>query len=109
MVLQTTRKMDIQAQVCNDTDVKIVIVHGLKIMEIVFPIFFIAVEPQCRQQSIVYVGLSESGKAVRIVALVAVGKDNGCLSIGCNIGSSDFNRSYRTCFCVSVRLFISLR
>ena len=32
----TTRKMDIPAQVCNDTDVKIVIVHGLKIMETVF-------------------------------------------------------------------------
>ena len=36
VVLQTTRKMDIPTQVCNDTDVKIVIVHGLKIMGTVF-------------------------------------------------------------------------
>ena len=36
VVQSTTRKMDIPAQVCNDTDVKIVIVHGLKIMETVF-------------------------------------------------------------------------
>lgn len=36
VVQSTTRKMDIPAQVCNDADVKIVIVHGLKIMETVF-------------------------------------------------------------------------
>lgn len=61
-----------------------------------------AVEPQCRQQSIVYVGLSESGKAVRIVVFAVVGKDKDWIGADCVIGSFDFNRSYRTCFCASV-------
>lgn len=68
-----------------------------------------AVEPQCRQQSIVYAGLSESGKIVRIVVLTVAGKDKDWIGVDCVIGSSDFNRSYKTCFCASVRLFIPLR
>ena len=77
--------------------------------ELVLPIFFMAVEPPCRQQSIVCVGLSESGKAVRIVVFAVVGKDKDWIGVDCVIGSSDFKRSYRTCFCESVRLFIPLR
>mgnify|MGYP007089291424 CR=1 FL=1 len=39
----------------------------------------------------------------------AFGKDKDWIGVDCVIGSSDFNRSYRTCFWASVRLFIPLR